>query len=145
MPEGKTNDWVQGPKKFPFVKYAPYPFKQSKFREKETKRVTDHIEKVSAFWASQEAGYEAQRAAKKERLRIQQANGFNLPWDEIVVKERAEKGAIWFLMKNSFYDSLMFNQQISVPSRAGPSFNTGYEVTKSFVDKNEEKEAAESK
>lgn len=103
MPEGKTNDWVQGPKKFPFVKYAPYPFKQSKFREKETKRVTDHIEKVSAFWASQEAGYEAQRAAKKERVRLQQANGFNLPWDEIVMKERAEKGAIWFLMDNSFY------------------------------------------
>jgi hypothetical protein len=100
---------------------------------------------VSAFWASQEAGYEAQRAAKKERVRMQQANGFNLPWDEIVIKEMAEKGPTWFLMKNSFYDSLKFNQQIYEPSSAGPSFNSGYDVPKSFVDKNEEKEAAESK
>jgi len=70
LPEGKTNDWVLGPKKFPFVKYSEDPLRMNKFREKETKRVNDHIAKVSAFWAAQEPIYEAQRAAKKERIRL---------------------------------------------------------------------------
>lgn len=70
LPEGKSNDWVLGPKKFPFVKYGELIPGQKAFREKETKRVTDHIEKLNAFYAAQEPRYEAQRAAKKERVRL---------------------------------------------------------------------------
>jgi len=66
------------------------------------------------------------------------------------MKERAAKGDFWFLFKNSFYDSLMFNQQIYEPNTAGPSYNSGYTVAKesevkSFVDENEAKPAGPKK
>ena len=39
-----------------------------KFREKETQRVYDFIEKSRAFHEAQEPRYEAQRQAKRERV-----------------------------------------------------------------------------
>lgn len=56
--------------------------------------------------------------------------GFNLPFHEVVLKERAEKGPAWFITDNSFYRSLYFNQQMTIPSMAGPSMNPGYTVPK---------------
>jgi hypothetical protein len=56
--------------------------------------------------------------------------GFNLPWDELVLKERAEKGPTWFLTRNSFYESLKFNQNIVIPMEGAPSLNPGYTIPK---------------
>ena len=59
IPEGRERNWIQGPQKFPFVGYSEDPLRLNKFRGEETKRVTDHIEKLSAFYAAQEPIYEA--------------------------------------------------------------------------------------
>ena len=147
MPAGQTHDWVMGPKKFPFVKYSEDPIGLKSFREKETKRVNDHIAKVRAFHDAQEERYAEQRAAKRERVKKQQAMGFNLPWHELVLLEREEKGPGWMFVKNRFYESLKFNQQIytSWPAPAGIGFNPGYTVPKkekkSFIEENEAKPA----
>jgi len=59
--------------------------------------------------------------------------GFNLPWHELVLKERAEKGPAWFLTRNSFYESLKFNQQLVVPMQGVPSMNPGYTIPRKEV------------
>ena len=47
-------------------------------------------------------------------MAARQAEGYNLPWHEIVLKERAEKGPAWMIMNNSFYESLKFKQPIHI-------------------------------
>ena len=109
---GTTIDWVNGPKRFPIGKKVLYldgehPVKKLKYKnEKETKRVMDNIERQRVFWAAKEEEWEALRTARRERILEQQANGYNLPWDQIVVKEMEEKGPFWFFYNNRFYESV---------------------------------------
>lgn len=71
----------------------------------------DNIEKLSTFWASKEPEYEAMRVAKQERRALRVANGLDLPWDELVMKERAEKGNFWFFYNNKFYESMFMTNR----------------------------------
>lgn len=105
----------------------------------------DNIEELRVFWAAKELEDKARWAAKRERIKESQANGYNLPWDEVVIRERAEKGEFWFLYSNKFYQSLAKKPRIYEPSMVAPSDNSasdkesaGEEVqtdTKSTVEK----------
>lgn len=66
----------------------------------------DNIEELRVFWAAKELEDKARWEAKREKIKLSQANGYNIPWDEVVIRERAEKGEFWFLYSNKFYQSL---------------------------------------
>ena len=67
MPEGETVGWNKGSwesQPWPYLGRWNDPFRLKKWRDREHKRVYDHLEKQRAWHAAQEPKLEALRQAK---------------------------------------------------------------------------------